>query len=91
MVVELLVANKVTCDIPDKEGRTPLELAVINGYESVAELLLRKRAKLQHQKVVSRIALWRKAFMHAATNGHETVVKFLIKHSAIANYRDCVN
>lgn len=45
-VVRALLANNANPDIPDDNGKTPIEYALENGSQAIAKLLMEKGAKL---------------------------------------------
>ncbi|EFO62170.1 Protein 21.1 [Giardia lamblia P15] len=60
----------------DREGRTALMLAAINGHTEVARLLLEKEWRMQDNNRKT-------ALMHAAARGHKGVVDLLVKEQCM--------
>ena len=82
-VVELLLKNKASPDLQNKNGVTALMMAAVNGHKEVAELLLTKGASPDLQNNNEGTAL-----MLAAVNGHKEVVELLLKNKASPDLKD---
>ncbi|KAL2192491.1 putative ankyrin repeat protein [Corynascus similis CBS 632.67] len=75
--VELLIKHNAPVDLPDKEGHTPLSVAVSNDNEDVARYLVKEGAD------VNRCSPSFGSILHIAVNrGNLNIAKFLVSSGA---------
>ncbi|KAK2764809.1 NACHT and ankyrin domain-containing protein [Colletotrichum kahawae] len=79
-VAQLLIEKGAGINTTNKEGRTALMLASLNGHEAVARLLIEKGADINTQSNGGWTAL-----MWASLKGHEAVAQLLIEKGAGIN------
>jgi ankyrin repeat protein len=83
-VAELLLnTGHVNVKATAEDGGTPLQLAVENGHEAVARLLLEKGAAMEAKDSEGRTPL-----LVAAENGHEAVFRLLLEKGAAIEARN---
>lgn len=81
--VSLFMAAKISTEIRDNLGRTPLMMAAVHGHDETVGLLI------QNQAEVNAIDLGGNSALHwAACGGHVNVARRLIKHHAKINARN---
>jgi ankyrin repeat protein len=83
IAAEVLLAVGTDINAKDKEGRTPLSCAALNGNEAVVRLLLEKGAELEAKDHYDQTPL-----SYAAENGHEAIIKLLLKKGAELETKD---
>jgi len=75
--VKLLLDKGAVIDIPDRDGRTPLLLAVEKEYEGILKVLLDRDAQGGF--------FLDKSLLNASAGGHDTVVQILLDKGADIN------
>ncbi|WDK16644.1 hypothetical protein CGRA01v4_07927 [Colletotrichum graminicola] len=85
VVVGMLLDQGASVDARDRWGMTALHVAVSQGYEEVADLLLRSGADVHAVAARRR----KRTAMHIAAHlGHVGVVEVLLRHGAVVDARD---
>jgi len=83
-IAELLLENGSRVDIADREGKTPLQVAVTwGGHEDVLKVLLAHGADVDARDKDGKTALWA-----AAAGGYTNIVNLLLANGADVNARD---
>jgi len=81
--VQLLLKQRVKCDVSDQEGHTALMFAAYNGHSEIILALLDAGAEVDQKDLMDRTAL-----LYGATGPFPETVKILLDHGADPNQVD---
>jgi hypothetical protein len=77
-VLELFLARQTELNVIDREGMTPLQVAIFHGHVAAVKMLLAAGSDVNDTIVASRVT----ALHIAVHGGHETIVALLLEQGA---------